>query len=175
MFKNSFTGDLPVYFWQSGNYLITALPPHRWRVAALPCEMFALQNRCGPDLSEANSHARRDRSKQLSKNIHPTMSASFCSLTKSYLQWLHRKTYRMSYWTHIRQRRAKTPAHMHNQRPVTDGISQVHQSQLVHSTPVWHLSITQPGLVWSVPARHSQVFSEFFIFQQGSAPVQRQS
>jgi len=51
-----------------------------------------------------------------SKNIHPMTLASFCSPTKRYLQWQHRKTRRMTdcIRTSIKQeerRRDKTPAH----------------------------------------------------------------
>jgi len=50
-----------------------------------------IKNRHAPKMSEASSNATLSLSKQLLKNIHPLMSASFCSLTKTYLQWPHRK------------------------------------------------------------------------------------
>jgi len=53
-------------------------PTHLKRVATLPCEMFVRKNRNDPELTEANSHARLSHSKQLLKNIHPMMLASFC-------------------------------------------------------------------------------------------------
>jgi len=70
--------------------------------------MFVLKIRSDPELSEANFHARLSHSKQLLTNIHPVMLASFCSLTKRYLQWSHRKTRRMTDCTHIRQPRRKS-------------------------------------------------------------------
>jgi len=51
-----------------------------WR--QLPCEMFVLKHRHDPELSEVNCHARLTHSKQLLKNIHAVMLASFCLLTK---------------------------------------------------------------------------------------------
>jgi len=41
--------------------------------------MFILKNRNDPQLIEANLHTRLGHSKQLLKNIHPIMLASFCS------------------------------------------------------------------------------------------------
>jgi len=70
--------------------------------------MLMLKNRRASELSEANSHAKYSHAKQLLKNIHPLMLASFCSVSKTYLPRLHRKIYRMSDCTHIRQLRRKT-------------------------------------------------------------------
>ena len=44
--------------------------------------MFELKNRNDPELSDVNFHAGLSHSKQLLKNIHRMMLASFCSLTK---------------------------------------------------------------------------------------------
>jgi len=49
----------------------------------LPCEMFVLKNRCAPELSEVNSHARLNHSKQLLQNILRMMSASFLLTDKN--------------------------------------------------------------------------------------------
>jgi len=58
------------------------IPTHLNDVATLPCKMSVLKNRCAPELSEANSHARLNHSEQMLESIH-----SFCSLTKTHLQW----------------------------------------------------------------------------------------
>jgi len=47
--------------------------------------MFMRKNRDGPELTEANCRSGLSHSKELLKNIHPMMSASFCSLTKRHL------------------------------------------------------------------------------------------
>jgi len=88
--------------------------------------MFVLKNRNAPQLSEADSHAQLSRSKQWLKNIHPIMLSSFCSLTKTYLPWLHRQTHRINDCTHIRQPTKTTmpqSACAHNRSSVTDYIS----------------------------------------------------
>jgi len=84
--------------------------------------MFVLRNRHAPEPSEANSNARLSGSKQLLKNIHSVMVASFCSLKKTYLPPLQPKTHRMTdcrlyeyQSTKKARRRDKTPA----QRPVS--------------------------------------------------------
>jgi len=48
--------------------------------------VFVLKNRDDLELTEANFHAGLSHSKQLLKSIHPTVTASFCSLKKRYLQ-----------------------------------------------------------------------------------------
>ena len=53
------------------------MPPYLKRVATLPCEIFVLKNRDDPKLSEANFYARLYHSKQLLRNIHPMLLASF--------------------------------------------------------------------------------------------------
>jgi len=68
------------------------IPPHLKCVATLPREMFFFKNRNDLDLSEANFHARLSHSKQLLKNIHPVMLASFCSLTKTIFTVITLKT-----------------------------------------------------------------------------------
>jgi len=55
--------------------------PAVWNSFELPCEILVLKNRHAPELNEANTHARLIHSKQLLKNIHSMMWASFCSLT----------------------------------------------------------------------------------------------
>jgi len=45
--------------------------------------MFVVKNRHALELSEANSHAKLSHSKQLLKNIHPMMLASFLFTDKS--------------------------------------------------------------------------------------------
>ena len=77
------------------------IPPHLKCITTLPCGMFVLKNCNDPELSEANFHAILSHSKQLLKNIHPMTLASFCSLTKWYLQRPHRKTHRMTDFTYI--------------------------------------------------------------------------
>jgi len=57
---------------------------------------FCAKNCNDPELSEAKFHARLSHSKQLLRNVHPVMLASFCSLNKRYLQWPHWKTHRMT-------------------------------------------------------------------------------
>jgi len=64
--------------------------------ATLPSEMFMLKNHNDPELSEANFHARVSHSKQLLQDVHPMMLASFCSLTKRYLQWPNQKSHKMT-------------------------------------------------------------------------------
>jgi len=57
--------------------------------------MFAFKNCTNPEMSGANFQTRLSHSKQLHKNINLMMLASFCSLTKRYLQWPQWKTRRM--------------------------------------------------------------------------------
>ena len=87
----------------------------------------------------------------LSVNLfHPMMLASFCSLTKTHLQWLHRKTNRIwpIVFTSINERRHdRTPAYRIN---VQSLMASVGESQVVDSTPVWHLSISESVVVSSI-------------------------
>jgi len=45
--------------------------------------MFVLKNHCAPELSEVNSYARLNHSKQLLQNILGMMSASFLFTDKN--------------------------------------------------------------------------------------------
>ena len=89
-FQNSFTDRLRSKFL--AKWLIN-IPPLLKRFATLPCKMFVLKNCHSLELSERNFHARLSHSKQLLYNIYPMMLASFCPLTKRYLQWPHRKSH----------------------------------------------------------------------------------
>jgi len=73
-------------------------------------KMFMTKNRHAPKMSEASSNATPSLSKQLLKNIHPMMSASFCSLTKTFTVATPKKN-RMTIRTSIHQRRYNTPVH----------------------------------------------------------------
>jgi len=55
--------------------------------------MFVLKNRIDPGLSETNFRATLNHSKQLLKNIHPTMLSSFLFTDEKIfgLQWPRRK------------------------------------------------------------------------------------
>jgi len=98
--------------------------------------MFVLKNRHAPELTEANSHARLSHSKQLLKNIHSVMLASFCSLTQTHLRWPHRKADTMSDCTNIYQPRRKL-SWENNKRSVTDNISRWGTSGWHYTRPVW--------------------------------------
>ena len=108
--------------------------------------MFALKNRCAPELSEASSHARVSHSKQLLENIHPMMLASFCSLTKTYLQWPHEKP---TEWPLVRT--SINQGERCRNRTHTINIQLAYWwHQVVDITRVWHMSTTDLRLVRSI-------------------------
>jgi len=72
----------------------------KYRITTL-WNLCAQKSPCLAELSEVNSHARLNHSKQSLKNIHPLMLASFCSLTKTYLQWPHWKKNRQNYRLYV--------------------------------------------------------------------------
>jgi len=92
----SFTGQTQQKM--SGKTIIKYRTTTLWNICAQ-------KSPCLAELSEVNSHARLSHSKQLLKNIHPLMLASFCSLTKTYLQWPHWKIHRITDCTYIHQPR----------------------------------------------------------------------
>jgi len=73
-FQIFFTGRLSSKFLEK---VLIEYPPYLKHVAALPCEMFVLKNRNNPKPSKANIHARLCHFKQLLRNIHPMVLASF--------------------------------------------------------------------------------------------------
>jgi len=150
--------------------------------------MFVSKFRNGPELTEANFHARLSHSKQLLKDIHPMMLASFCSLTKRYLQWpYHKKTLQNDRrYTHPSTKK-KDVMTKRLRTQVTDVSHRRHRSAsnkwfILHHA-VWYLSMIESRLLRSTRPNCSvillqqflpdirQISREFFIFQQNSAPA----
>jgi len=112
--------------------------------------MFLFKNRNDPKPSEANFHARLSHSKQLPKNIHTLILASFRLLAR--IQWPYRKPRRATECIRISikqvdRRRDRTPARTVNIQSVKASVG---ESQVGDITPVWHLSITESRLMTSI-------------------------
>jgi len=52
---------------------LSKIPQHLRHVAPLPCGIFLFSNECLQALNEANHHTRLSVSKQLLKNVRPTI------------------------------------------------------------------------------------------------------
>jgi len=106
------------------------------------CNVFAQKSSC-PELNEVNSHTKLCHSNHLLKNIHPVMLASFCSLTKIYLEWPHRHAYPSTKKKHVPTKR------LHTQLTFSHWWCQSasHKWLILHQWPVWYLLISESRLV----------------------------
>ena len=89
----------------------------------LPCEMFVLKNRCAPELSEVNAHARLNHSKQLLQNILRCQHR-FCSLTKTLTVAVSKNPQNDQPHAHPSSKKKDVATkHLHTQHLVIDDIS----------------------------------------------------
>ena len=112
----------------------------KYRITTL-WNLCAQKSPCLAELSEVNSHARLNHSKQSLKNIHPLTLASFSSPTKDiYSGHTGRPTEYLTvhiYSNQEERRHNKTPVHKSS---VQSLMASVGRLRVVDITPVWYFT-----------------------------------